>query len=94
MSNSSDSEPFQDSGSEYVPNTDEDDDDDSLSSISDCSSGEPVMMGDFTAVADPFSVLFFELLFEQYAKIFLVYRTQDSLVFFPLHAIFKGFILL
>lgn len=48
-------EPYEDSGSEYIPD-DEEEDDLSSASDTDDEASVPVTMGDFTAVADPFSV--------------------------------------
>lgn len=60
MSDSSASEPFQDSGSEYVPSNSDTDSDDSLSSISDTDADgdNQQHMGDFAVLTDPFSVRF------------------------------------
>lgn len=51
-------EPYEDSGSEYIPGDSDDEEEDDLSSASDTDdeASVPVTMGDFTAVADPFSV--------------------------------------
>lgn len=58
MSDVSDDEPFEDSGSEYLPSGPDTDSesDDSLSSISEDEDHIATIMGNFTVVADPFSV--------------------------------------
>lgn len=57
-SSSSVEERYEDSGSEYIPDEELTDDDDSLSSASDTDSDEPAIMGDFLVVPDPFAVGF------------------------------------
>lgn len=58
-STSENEEPFEDSGSEYLPENlseSDGDEDDYLTSASDSDNDEVVNMGDFVVVADPFSV--------------------------------------
>ncbi|KAK4887239.1 hypothetical protein RN001_003510 [Aquatica leii] len=58
MSDSSDSDPFKDSGFEYVPNDYDTDteSDNSVSSILDADDQQSEAMGNFSVVADPFSI--------------------------------------
>lgn len=57
--NSDNEEPYEDSESEYLPDHSDEEEDDSWSSASDTDNevDVPVTMGDFTVVADPFSVI-------------------------------------
>lgn len=72
MSVSSDlDEPYEDSGSKFIPDSSDDDSEDSFSDFSESEEEEPITFGDFSVVADPFMVclLIYILLFIHVGRI-------------------------